>query len=109
MFQNNRTILSRLNMILRRNFLPHILPDISATLFLSVCVAITFWFELFVVVPEFHAPGSLAYNLTFAAAVFLLLNVKGNMLAVMLIDTSIKGTYAYHNPTFILSQIKLFF
>lgn len=78
-------------MILRRNFLPHILPDISATLFLSVCVAITFWFELFVVVPEFHAPGSLAYNLTFAAAVFLLLNVKGNMLAVMLIDTSIKG------------------
>lgn len=75
----------------RKNIAPHIIPDIAATLFLTFVIPITFWFEIFIVLPEFHAIGSKFYIFTFIAGVYLLLNVKANMLAVMLCDTSIKG------------------
>ncbi|XP_055837039.1 probable palmitoyltransferase ZDHHC24 [Episyrphus balteatus] len=78
-------------MRLRKNFLPRTLADIWCFLLIATFIPITFVFELTIVLPEFHDFGGLFYWITLIAGVFLIMNIKGNMLACMLVDTSIKN------------------
>ncbi|XP_055921897.1 probable palmitoyltransferase ZDHHC24 [Eupeodes corollae] len=78
-------------MRLRKNFLPRTFADIGCFLLIATFIPITFVFELAVVLPEFHEFGGLFYWITLVAGVFLIMNIKGNMLACMLVDTSIKN------------------
>ncbi|XP_037957000.1 probable palmitoyltransferase ZDHHC24 isoform X2 [Teleopsis dalmanni] len=77
-------------MILRRNILPTKITDIACFFLIATFIPITFFFEVLVVIPEFHAEGSSIYILTWCAGLFLLFNILSNMFACMLVDTSIK-------------------
>ncbi|EDW01304.1 probable palmitoyltransferase ZDHHC24 [Drosophila grimshawi] len=76
-------------MRVRRNPLPRRLVDILCYLVIGVFLPIVFIFEIIVVLPQFHAPGSLLHSFTFLLAMFMLFNIKGNMVACMMIDTSV--------------------
>ncbi|XP_059607984.1 probable palmitoyltransferase ZDHHC24 [Phlebotomus argentipes] len=65
--------------------------DFAATTFLAAAIPITFWFEIFVVIPEVFPWGSFLNSLHFLVGIFLLYNIVGNWLAVMLTDTSLRG------------------
>uniref|UniRef100_A0A1L8DYH7 Palmitoyltransferase n=2 Tax=Nyssomyia neivai TaxID=330878 RepID=A0A1L8DYH7_9DIPT len=65
--------------------------DFAATTFLAAAIPITFWFEIFVVLPEVFPWGTFLNGVHFVAGLFLLYNILGNWLAVMLTDTSLRG------------------
>ncbi|EDW09546.1 probable palmitoyltransferase ZDHHC24 [Drosophila mojavensis] len=76
-------------MRVRRNPLPRRLVDILCYLVIGVFLPIVFIFEIIVVLPAIHEPGGFLHTFTFLMAMFLLFNIKGNMLACMMIDTSV--------------------
>ncbi|KAH8416088.1 hypothetical protein KR222_008042, partial [Zaprionus bogoriensis] len=76
-------------MKVRRNPLPRRLVDVLCYLVIGVFLPIVFIFEIVVVLPAIHEPGSFLHSYTFLMAMFLLFNIKGNMIACMLIDTSV--------------------
>lgn len=76
-------------MRVRRNPLPRRLVDAACYLVIGVFLPIVFIFEIIVVLPAIHEPGSFPHTFTFLMAMFLLFNIKGNMIAAMLIDTSV--------------------
>lgn len=77
-------------MYLRRKFLPRSIQDVAATFFLIAMIPITFWFELWVIIPDVHGYGSGFHILYFCLGTFLLFNISANLLAVMVVDTSTK-------------------
>lgn len=78
-------------MILRKNFLPRSLQDAAATLFMTLIIPITYWFEVWIVFPAAHPTGSGFLTFNYIAAVFLMFNIAANFLAVIMYDTSIQG------------------
>lgn len=79
-------------MKLRKNFLPRTMGDIAATIFLFIAIPLTYFFELWIVVPEFSNPNDgILYWLHFGLASFVMFNILSNMLAVMVCNTSIVG------------------
>lgn len=78
-------------MRVRKCCLPRSLSDIGTTLFLSVAVPVTYWFEIFIVMPEFMATNSTWYWMNVALGTFTLFNIGSNMVAVMMCNTSILG------------------
>lgn len=78
-------------MRIRQRVLPRSVADMATTLFLTIAVPITYWFELCVVLPAFMATDSLFYYFNLAFGTFLVFNIGGNMVAVMLCNTSILG------------------
>lgn len=78
-------------MKIKKNFLPRTLSDIAATAFLFVVIPITYFFEMWVVIPTFSEFDTLAYWIHFAIGSFVLFNILSNMLAVMMCNTSIVG------------------
>lgn len=78
-------------MRLRKNFLPRTFVDIACFLFVAAFIPITFVFEFAVVVPEFYDLRGFFYWINLVGGVYLVMNIKGNMLACMLVDTSIKN------------------
>lgn len=81
----------RETMRVRKFILPRSLNDIGTTLFLTVAVPITYWFELFIVLPEFMATTSIFYWLNVVLGTFILFNIGSNMVAIMMCNTSILG------------------
>lgn len=77
-------------MYLRKKFLPRTIPDIAATFFFIFMIPLTFWFELWVVIPDIHGYGSWTHAMYFGLGLFLLYNVSANLLAVIIVDTSTK-------------------
>lgn len=77
-------------MLVRKNVLPRTLADIGCCFLITSFIPITFVFELTIVLPVFHEPGSFLFVATWLAGLFLLFNLQGNMIACMIIDTSIK-------------------
>lgn len=75
-------------MYLRTKILPRAIQDIAATFFLICMIPITFWFEIYVVVPEVHGAGTLIHLLFFILGFFLLFNITSNLIALMVTDTS---------------------
>lgn len=78
-------------MKLRRNILPKAIDDIGATLFLTTIVPLTFWFEVWVVVPDVIDSNSICYYIHCFIGAFIVFNILSNMLAVMVHNTSIIG------------------
>lgn len=78
-------------MRIRRDFLPRSIGDIATTLFLTIVVPITYWFELWIVMPEFMSTNSFFYYFNFLFGTFLMFNIGSNMIAIMLCNTSIVG------------------
>lgn len=78
-------------MKIRSRPFPRTLSDWATVAFLGVCIPLTYWFELWLVMPEFIAFNSVAYLFNFLLSTFILFNVISNMLAVMLCNTSILG------------------
>lgn len=78
-------------MRIRKQFFPRTLSNIGATLFLAIAVPLTYWFELWIVIPEFHDTQKISYWLSFALGTFMMFNIMSNMMAVMLCNTSIIG------------------
>lgn len=78
-------------MKLRKYFLPRTISDIGTTIFLAIAIPITYWFELWIVMPEFMATNSLFYQFNFIASTYIMFNIMSNMMAVMICNTSIYG------------------
>lgn len=76
-------------MKLRRVFLPNNFADCSSFLFISSIVPIFYWFELFVVIPDFYKNSPIWYWIHCIVGSFLMVNIVSNLMAVMFIDTSI--------------------
>lgn len=76
-------------MKLRKNFLPNNLADWSSFLFMVIVIPLFYWFEMFVVLPDFYDNSSAWYWLHFLFGTFIMTNVTSNLLAVMFVDTSV--------------------
>uniref|UniRef100_U5EV60 Palmitoyltransferase n=1 Tax=Corethrella appendiculata TaxID=1370023 RepID=U5EV60_9DIPT len=77
-------------MKIRKFILPRTVQDIAATSFLSCCIPITFWFEVWIVLPDIHGYLSFFHVLHCIPAIFLLFNITTNFLAILMCDTSIQ-------------------
>lgn len=77
-------------MKLRARPYPRCFNDWATTLFLSAAIPLTYWFELWIVTPAVSA-NALYNTFNFVLGTFLLFNVVGNMVALMLCNTSIIG------------------
>jgi palmitoyltransferase len=75
---------------IRKNILPKTVSDFAATLFLLGAIPVTFWFEVWIVLPTIHMPGSFFYIFHTVAALYLMANIVANFMAVTMCDTSIK-------------------
>ncbi|EDW59919.2 probable palmitoyltransferase ZDHHC24 isoform X1 [Drosophila virilis] len=75
---------------LERAFLPRSAGDGACFLLIAVCVPLTYMFQVTVIMPELHDVGSFWYTAVWLAGIFLVFNITSNMLACMLVDTSIK-------------------
>ncbi|ALC40510.1 CG10344, partial [Drosophila busckii] len=75
-------------MKVRKNPLPKRIVDILCFLLIGVFLPIVFIWDISVVLPAVHEPGSFMYNFTFAMALFILFNLKGNLAVCMMVDTS---------------------
>lgn len=80
-----------MTMKIRTNFWPKQPVEAGATIFLIFAVPTVYWFEIFVVLPEFHAPGTFMYYFHTIVGTYVLFNIVSNTVYVMLSDTSIKG------------------
>lgn len=78
-------------MQIRKNILPRTLSDVAATTFLFVMIFVTLWFELFIVIPKIHGFGSFLHIFYATLGVFVTFNIVGNLIALMICDTSIKN------------------
>lgn len=66
--------------------------------FLAPIIPITYWFELWVVLPEVFRAGSLMYYGHLALGSFIMYNIVGNWVFVMLTDTSMKNIIVKQPP-----------
>ncbi|KAH1010769.1 probable palmitoyltransferase ZDHHC24 [Dendroctonus ponderosae] len=78
-------------MNIRLDVYPKSWKDACVTAFLLVIIPVIYYFELYVVLPTFYPPWGLAYLFHFAVGHFILFNLCSNLLAIVLIDTSIAG------------------
>ncbi|KRF80453.1 probable palmitoyltransferase ZDHHC24 isoform X1 [Drosophila virilis] len=82
----------------RRNPLPSRRIDILCFLTVGVLIPVVFLFDILVLLPEIHEPDGHLYTFTLIMAIFLLFNIKGNMIACMLIDTSVDHEHVKAPP-----------
>ncbi|KAH8399088.1 hypothetical protein KR215_001887, partial [Drosophila sulfurigaster] len=76
-------------MKLRRTFMPQRLEELFCYFLISFLVPVVFIYDIIIVLSAIHEPGSFAYIFTILTGLFLLFNVEGNLLACMLVDTSV--------------------
>lgn len=80
-------------MAFRGNLLPRSLIDLLPFAFLITIIPITYWFEIWVALPGLYSfqTDTSTYCILFTIGHFLLLNIVGNLLGVVMTDTSIRG------------------
>lgn len=78
-------------MRIRRNIWPKCFKDAIVTGFVFIIIPLIYYFELFIVVPRYYKQWSLIYNFHFFMGTFILFNLCGNLVAIIMCDTSIKG------------------
>lgn len=78
-------------MKLRAKPFPRTFSDWATTLFLALAIPLTYFFELWIVLPEISPVNSFFYNFNFVLGTFILFNIVSNMMAVMVSNTSIVG------------------
>ncbi|XP_037948390.1 probable palmitoyltransferase ZDHHC24 isoform X1 [Teleopsis dalmanni] len=74
---------------LLKELLPRRISDILCLFVIVLFLPIVFLFEMGVVLPAVHMKGSFLHNITFMLAMFIMSNLKGNMLACAMTDTSV--------------------
>ncbi|KAL9920354.1 putative palmitoyltransferase ZDHHC24 [Glossina fuscipes fuscipes] len=78
-------------MRIRKNMWPRHHVDWLCFLLIGISMPFVFIFEMIVVLPFIHPPGSFLHTFTFAMAVFLIFNITGNFAACIMVDTSVDG------------------
>lgn len=78
-------------MSVRKNILPKAATDKGAFAFVSIMIPLTYWFELFVVMPTMYPQESLWRIVHFLCGTFLMVNITSNFMAIIVTDTSIRG------------------
>lgn len=71
--------------------IPQSPADVGCLIFLLSFVPASFIFELCIVMPAFHKPGSIMFILTWLGGVYVIYNIMGNYIACILEDPSIRG------------------
>ena len=69
----------------------YVIQFAAATMFLMVVVPITYWFELWVVLPAFHETNTILFVANQFLGTFIMFNIISNIMAIMLCNTSIIG------------------
>lgn len=77
----------------RSHPLPQTLIEFFCFLLISGLIPILFVYEIVFVLPQVHEPGSSLYNFTICMGLFILFNIEGNLIACMMIDTSVDCEY----------------
>ncbi|XP_063236050.1 probable palmitoyltransferase ZDHHC24 [Bacillus rossius redtenbacheri] len=65
--------------------------DFGSFSFVLLIIPITYYFELFVVLPSMYPPGTLWYNFHFICGTLLMINITSSFVATIIVDTSIAG------------------
>lgn len=78
-------------MRIRYNIFPYTIFDICCILFLAIGFPLTFYVEAFMVLPEFHDPGTFAHQITLFIGLCIMFNLEMNLLVLLFTDTSIKN------------------
>ncbi|KAH8372049.1 hypothetical protein KR093_009810 [Drosophila rubida] len=73
----------------RCNPLPRRPEERLTFLLLGLLLPIVFIYEILYLLPEIHEQGSFAYVLNVLMGIFLVVNIEGNLIACMIIDTSV--------------------
>lgn len=73
----------------RHSPLPRRLDEVMCYLLIGGFLPIIFTYDVILVLPAIHEPGSFPYMFTLLTGIYLVLNVEGNLLACMMIDTSV--------------------
>lgn len=80
-------------MRLRSRPFPNSLNDWATTLFLILAIPLTFWFELWIVIPAMTSTNSFFYTFNFVFGMFIVFNIGSNMMALIFCNTSIIGEH----------------
>ncbi|KAH8284550.1 hypothetical protein KR018_004114, partial [Drosophila ironensis] len=72
---------------------PRSWSDFSCFLLVAFFVPVTYIFQITIVLPELFAIGGACYTFLWVASVFIIFNISSNMLAAMLVDTTIKSGF----------------
>ncbi|XP_012258132.2 probable palmitoyltransferase ZDHHC24 [Athalia rosae] len=83
-----RNISREPRMVVRKRIWPKSLSDFGSMTFILVIVPLIYWFELWVVLPDLHEYGTMAYCFHFFMGNFIMLNIVGNFTFTVLSDTS---------------------
>ena len=75
----------------RVNLLPKNFLEYPCLLFIIFIIPVTYWFEIWVVLPCLFAEYPIVYWSCFLFGHFILHNVVGNLLGILMLDTSING------------------
>ncbi|XP_049786540.1 probable palmitoyltransferase ZDHHC24 [Schistocerca cancellata] len=78
-------------MKIRKRILPRVASDLGAFLFVLFIIPVTYYFELFIVLPALHSVWSFWYTLHFICATYVMVNVTSNFVAVVVVDTSLQN------------------
>lgn len=81
----------------RSNPLPQTLVEYFFFFLISGLLPLSFVYEIVYVLPKVHEPGSRLYNFTICMGLFILSNIEGNLIACMIIDTSVDCEYKQIN------------
>lgn len=73
-------------MKVRYNFLPTTVFDYMCTITTAIGIPLTFYVEAFLVLPEFHSPGTLPHQSTLFIGLYLLFNAEMNFLVLLMTD-----------------------
>ena len=73
--------------------IPQSPADLGCLMFLLSFVPACFIFELCIVMPAFHEPGSIMFILTWLGGVYVVYNIMGNYIACILEDPSVRCKY----------------
>jgi len=76
-------------MIIRKKICPRTIGDRLSMITILTIVPLTYWFGLWIVIPELYKDKILLYALHFVLGNFIMLNIVGNFTYVVLCDTSI--------------------
>lgn len=77
----------------RKRLLPKTFADYSAVILMVSMFPIIYWFEVFMVIPQYFGDRNAIYIFHCIISTYLLINVVGNYVAVYVTDTSIDGKF----------------
>ncbi|KAH8401450.1 hypothetical protein KR009_005554, partial [Drosophila setifemur] len=70
--------------------LPRSMADFACFLLVAFFVPVTYIFQITIAIPELFVIGGFCYTFLWVGSLFLVFNISSNMLAAMLVDTTIR-------------------